>query len=158
MCGLVGVNMQLKQLVCANVLIFAQTFTRILQKPIIMSVSTPITLIIGASVNSERYAHKAAHKLLASGYSIVQIGTKSGEVAGQPILTGKPVFANIDTVTLYIGPAHQPDWYAYVLQLKPRRVIFNPGTENADFEALLRQNNIETLEACTLVLLSIGAY
>jgi uncharacterized protein len=117
-----------------------------------------ITLIIGASVNPDRYAHKAAHQLLAKGHQIVQLGLKNGEVAGQPILTGQPALADIDTVTLYIGPVHQPEWYSYVLNLRPRRVIFNPGTENEEFANLLRQHDIEPLEACTLVLLSIGAY
>ena len=124
-----------------------------------MSVQSPaVTLIIGASNNPERYSHQAANKLVLYGHKIVQIGLKNGTVAGQAILTEMPKLVDIDTVTLYIGPAHQPDWYEYVLQLKPRRVIFNPGTENAAFANLLTQNHIEATEACTLVLLSIGAY
>ena len=123
-----------------------------------MSIVPPTTLIIGASTNPERYSYQAAHKLKAHGYKMVLLGLKEGEVAGQTILTQKPKLTDIDTVTLYIGPAHQPEWYDYVLQLKPRRVLFNPGTENAAFAELLAQNNIEATEACTLVLLSIGAY
>lgn len=116
------------------------------------------TLLIGASTNPERYSFKAAHSLHKHGHEIVLLGLKAGQVAGQSILTERPVLSDIDTVTLYIGPQHQADWYDYVLNLKPRRVIFNPGTENAEFEALLLKNNIEASEACTLVLLSIGAY
>jgi len=124
-----------------------------------MSVQSPaVTLIIGASINPARYAYQAANKLVSYGHKIVQIGLKNGTVAGQAILIGKPELIDINTVTLYIGPAHQPDWYQYVLQLKPRRVIFNPGTENTAFANLLTQNHIEATEACTLVLLSIGAY
>jgi predicted CoA-binding protein len=71
---------------------------------------------------------------------------------------GKPSFENIDTITLYIGPQHQPEWYDYIINLKPKRIIFNPGTENEEFEQLLEKNGIEVQEACTLVMLSIGAY
>jgi uncharacterized protein len=116
------------------------------------------TLIIGASTNPERYANKAAKRLVQHGHEIVQIGLKNGEVAGQIIQTGKPELTDIDTVTLYIGPHNQPDWYNYVVNLKPKRVIFNPGAENPEFELLLKKNGIEPVQACTLVMLSIGNY
>lgn len=116
------------------------------------------TLIIGASTNPERYAFLAAHRLVSHGHSIQLLGLKEGQVVGQQIQTGKPVFNDIDTVTLYISPRHQPEWYEYIINLKPKRVIFNPGTENDEFEQLLEKNGIKPLEACTLVLLSIGAY
>lgn len=116
------------------------------------------TLIIGATTNPARYAHSAAQRLKRHGHDIVQIGLRPGEVAGEPIDTQKEAFEGIDTVTLYIGPRHQPDYYSYVVSLKPRRVIFNPGTENAEFEALLTRHDIEPIEACTLVMLSTGQY
>lgn len=116
------------------------------------------TLIIGATTNPTRYAHSAAQRLKRHGHDIVQIGLRSGEVAGEPIKTQKEAFEGIDTVTLYIGPRHQPDYYSYVISLKPKRVIFNPGTENAAFEELLDENGIEPIEACTLVMLSTGQY
>lgn len=117
------------------------------------------TLIIGASPNPERYSYKAAHSLVRHGHTIVQIGKADGEVAGKPILKGKPALKkDIDTVTLYVSPQNQADWYGYIVALKPKRVIFNPGTENPAFEAILENNGIEVLEACTLVLLAIGAY
>lgn len=117
------------------------------------------TLIIGASSNPERYANKAANLLVAKGHGILQIGIKEGVVAGQEILTGKPTLNdNIHTVTLYVSAKNQPEWYEYVKGLKPRRVIFNPGTENEDFAQQLQQEGIEPLEACTLVMLTVGIY
>jgi uncharacterized protein len=116
------------------------------------------TLIIGASTNPERYAFRAAHSLLKNGYEIELLGLEEGEVAGHKIYTGKPVLGKIDTVTMYVSKKHQSNYYDYILGLNPRRVIFNPGTENAEFEEILKKNNIEPQEACTLVMLSIGNY
>jgi predicted CoA-binding protein len=116
------------------------------------------TLIIGASENPERYANMAAHRLIAKGHPIVNIGKKTGTVAGLPIHTEKKYFADIHTVALYINPTHQQEWYDYILQLKPKRLIFNPGTENPELAQLASQQGIEVIEACTLVLLSIGSY
>lgn len=116
------------------------------------------TLIIGATTNPARYAHSAAHRLKRHGHDIVQIGLRPGEVSGETIKTQQEAFEGIDTVTLYVGPRHQPDYYSYVISLKPKRVIFNPGTENAAFEALLIENGIEPIEACTLIMLSTGQY
>ncbi len=116
------------------------------------------TLVIGASTNPERYSFLAVKKLLGHDQEVVAIGLNEGEIGGLKIQTGKPLFDNIDTVTLYIAPAHQPEYYSYILSLKPRRIIFNPGTENTEFEDLATSAGIEIQEACTLVLLSIGAY
>jgi uncharacterized protein len=112
------------------------------------------TLILGASTNPERYAYKAAHRLTENGHAIVPVGIRDGEVAGEKILTGKPQVPDIDTVTMYLNPAHQPEFYEYVLGLKPRRIIFNPGAENTEFELLAQGQGIQVVEACTLVLLS----
>lgn len=116
------------------------------------------TLILGASTNPDRYSFMAANRLIRHGHPIVLLGLKEGQIAGHQILTGKPEVKDIDTVTLYIGPQHQPEWYNYILSLHPKRVIFNPGTENREFEQLLEQNGIMAEEACTLVLLSISRY
>jgi uncharacterized protein len=116
------------------------------------------TLILGASTNPSRYSFMAANRLLQYGHPIVLLGLKEGQVSGNQILTNKPKVEDIDTITLYIGPQHQPEWYDYILSLHPKRVIFNPGTENPEFENLLIQNGIRAEEACTLVLLSIGQY
>lgn len=94
------------------------------------------------------------------GHELVPVGIKKGAVAGKEILDlkSKPAIAGVDTITLYIGPQNQPEWYDYILSLKPKRIIFNPGTENHELEKLAQAQNIETEEACTLVLLSTGQY
>ena len=116
------------------------------------------TLIIGATPNADRYAYRAAHMLTAKGHSIVNIGIKQGEVAGVKIEKPGIPYQDIDTITLYIGADIQSNYYDYILETKPKRVIFNPGTENPAFEKMLDLHNIEPVEACTLVLLSIGQY
>jgi uncharacterized protein len=117
------------------------------------------TLLIGASTSPERYANRAAQQLKAHGHDIVMLGRSEGEVAGERIQQGKPALAHdIDTVTLYIAPQHQPEWYDYIQALQPKRVVFNPGTENPPFAQHLETRGIEALEACTLVMLSLGNY
>jgi len=116
------------------------------------------TVVIGASENPERYSNRAVNSLLNHNEEVVGVGLKEGEIRGVKILTGKQAIADVDTVTLYVGPKNQPEWYDYVISLKPRRVIFNPGTENPEFENLCKANGIEVTEACTLVMLSIGNY
>jgi len=118
------------------------------------------TVIIGATPNPSRYAYLAANMLTQYKHEIVPVGIKKGEVAGHEIvdLTQKPLIQNVDTVTLYIGPQHQPQWYDYIFSLKPKRIIFNPGTENEEFEKLAEEKGIEALEACTLVMLRSNQY
>jgi predicted CoA-binding protein len=116
------------------------------------------TLVIGASTNPEKYAFRAVNQLLLKGEEVLAIGIKEGEAGGVKIQTGTPELKNIDTVTLYVGPAHQPGYYDYILSLKPRRVIFNPGTENPEFEARIEKAGIEVVVGCTLVMLSVGNY
>lgn len=116
------------------------------------------TLILGATTNPSRYAYLAAHQLVNHGHKIINVGIKTGEVAGVNIEVASTIHQNIDTITLYIGPSHQPQLYNYIIATKPKRIIFNPGTENPELENLAQQNGIETLEACTLVLLSTKQY
>ncbi|WP_293298972.1 CoA-binding protein [Pedobacter sp. UBA4863] len=116
------------------------------------------TLIIGASPEPSRYAYKAAHMLTERGHQIVNIGIKKGEVAAVEIEKPGDVYKDIDTITLYIGPSLQPQYYNYIVATKPKRVIFNPGTENSQLQSLLDEHDIEYTEACTLVLLSTGQY
>lgn len=116
------------------------------------------TLILGASSNPSRYSNLAAHRLVAHGHPIVNVGIRQGEVAGVPIETAGQIYTDLDTITLYLGPQNQPQYYDYILKSKPKRIIFNPGTENPELESLAEQNGIETLEACTLVMLSTGQY
>jgi predicted CoA-binding protein len=116
--------------------------------------SDKTTLVIGASTSPERYAYKAINMLRAHGHPVVGVGRDTGIVNDVEITHDLPADLHPDTVTLYINPRIQKEYYDKVLQLKPRRVIFNPGTENSEFKTLLQQNNIEPVEACTLVLLS----
>ena len=116
------------------------------------------TLIIGATPNADRYAYRAAHMLTAKGHPIVNVGIKQGEVAGVKIEKPELIHQDIDTITLYIGPDIQSNYHDYILETNPKRVIFNPGTENPAFEKMLDMHNIEPVEACTLVMLSIGQY
>jgi len=116
------------------------------------------TLVIGASNNPERYSYKAAEKLLNYGHEIELLGLRSDVIFGRTIDTEKKAYEGLDTVTLYVGPKNQPEYYDYVASLNPKRVIFNPGTENPEFELLLANKGIEVEVACTLVLLGTGQY
>lgn len=112
------------------------------------------TLILGASENPTRYAYLAANRLVSNAHPIINIGKKQGMVAGEPIFTEKQYFDDIHTVTMYLNPTHQPEYYDYIFSLNPQRIVFNPGTENPELAQLAQEKGIETLEACTLVLLS----
>ena len=116
------------------------------------------TLVIGASLNPSRYSNIAINRLSQAGHSVVAVGLREGIVAGITIKKEKENFKDIDTVTLYINAKRQPDYYDYIVSLNPKRVIFNPGTENAEFYDLLEKSNIEYEVACTLVLLSTDQY
>ena len=116
------------------------------------------TLVLGGSQNPARYSYLAIHKLRAHGHPVVAIGRRRGIVQDTTIVTETLPEEGIDTVTLYLNPANQKPYYDYIISLKPARIIFNPGTENAELEALAKKNNIKVQEACTLVLLSTGQY
>lgn len=116
------------------------------------------TVVIGASPNPERYAFRATEKLKLHGHEVVAVGIKPGMIGDTEIVTGRPAIADVDTVTLYVGPQNQPGWYEYIFSLHPKRIVFNPGTENPELEQLAASKGIEPLEACTLVMLSLGNY
>ena len=117
------------------------------------------TLILGASTNPERYSNKAFYQLKAASHTVFAMGFRTGVLEDTPIhKSHQSVWENVDTVTLYLGPARQEMYYDYLIKLKPRRVIFNPGTENKKFERLLKEAGIETEQACTLVLLATNQY
>ncbi len=122
--------------------------------------ATKTTLVIGASENTARYSNMALKLLKSFGHPTLAFGKQSGEVEGRRIETQLNIFngQEIDTVTMYLNPQNQTKYYHDIIQLKPKRVIFNPGTENEEFVELLHQNNIETEEACTLILLKSGQY
>lgn len=119
---------------------------------------TPVTLVLGASPNPERYSYLATNLLNEKKISVYPFGIKKGFIGAIPIQNEWPSKGTIDTVTLYVGPKAQIDYYDAVLVLAPRRIIFNPGTENPELVELAKQKGIETLEACTLVLLKTGQY
>lgn len=122
------------------------------------SIDKAKTLILGASVKPNRYAYLALQSLQKHDFPVVGVGAKADEVNGIQIHKGKKDFSDIDTVTLYLSAKNQIDFYDYILQLKPRRVIFNPGTNNPELENLLAENQIEVVHACTLVMLSTQQY
>lgn len=116
------------------------------------------TLIIGASINPERYSYKAAEKLLANKHNIYMIGNKPGVLFDRVIVNQQINYTDVDTVTMYVSAKNQSGYYQYILALEPRRVIFNPGTENPDFEKQLESHGIVAEQACTLVLLATNVY
>jgi uncharacterized protein len=116
------------------------------------------TLVIGASENPGRYSNLAIKKLQAHQQPVVAVGKKTGVVNNVIIETEKKAFTEIDTVTLYLNPAHQKEYYEYIFSLHPKRIIFNPGAENEELAELAEQKGIKAEEACTLVLLSTGQY
>jgi predicted CoA-binding protein len=116
------------------------------------------TLVLGASGNPARYSNLAIQRLRNHGHPVVGIGRKITKVADVSIDKEKIPVTGVDTVTLYLNPGHQQEYYDYILSLNPKRIIFNPGTENDKLVELAKEKNIETMEACTLVLLSTGQY
>lgn len=116
------------------------------------------TLVFGASVKPHRYSYIAIRRLVDAGVETVAFGPREGTVKGVAIQTSPRGFTDIHTVTLYMRPSRQVPFYGEILGLQPQRVIFNPGTENPEFYTLLRKEGVEVLEACTLVMLSVGQY
>jgi predicted CoA-binding protein len=116
------------------------------------------TLVLGASKKQNKYSNLAIRKLIGFGYDAVAYGLKSGEISGINIDTKLMTYNDIDTVTLYMNPKRQKEFYDYVISLKPKRVIFNPGTENPEFYSILRNNDINFEVACTLTLLATNQY
>lgn len=116
------------------------------------------TLVVGGSTNPDRYSNKAILKLRSYGYEVVSTGLREGIVGDVRIQKGNPPFEDIDTITLYVGPARQPPLYDYLLGLNPRRIIFNPGTENKTLEKRAQEQGIETVEHCTLIMIDYGMY
>ena len=116
------------------------------------------TVVLGASNNPIRYSYTAVHQLLNRGHEVIPVGIKKGDIAGIPIQNGMPEIEDVHTITLYLNPKRQEQYYDYILGLNPKRIIFNPGTENPALIQLAQTKNIETEIACTLVMLSVGSY
>ena len=116
------------------------------------------TLVLGASLNSARYANLVTHRLLKEEHEVFAIGNKRGTIGTVSVGTDKIFIPDIDTITLYLNAIRQKEYYDYIIELNPKRVIFNPGTENHEFFKLLKKHRINYQLACTLVLLSTNQY
>ncbi len=123
-----------------------------------MGIAEKKTLVIGASLKSDRFSNRAIKRLVENKVPVVAVGLREGEVHGVGIQKPFPEVDHIHTVTMYIGPKNQPGWYDFILKAMPVRVIFNPGTYNADFVLKLKEAGIEVVEDCTLIMLSAGEY
>lgn len=116
------------------------------------------TLVFGASENKDRYAYMAVKLLVEKGYEVVCVGNKKGKIDAIPIEIGLPMFTDIHTITLYINPKIQENLETYFLSLHPKRIIFNPGTENDSLAQKAKAAGIEVEIACSLVLLRLQQY
>ena len=126
----------------------------------IVAIDPKLTLVVGATDNPERYAYLAAESLHGKGHPFVPIGIKKGILLDTDILDlrQKPALEGIHTITLYLGHTNQSEWIDYLLSLQPKRIVFNPGTENPDFFLQAKKQGIEALNACTLVMLTTGQF
>jgi predicted CoA-binding protein len=116
------------------------------------------TIVIGASPNESRYSYKAVRLLKHYGHEVIPVGIREGMIDEQKILTGKPTIEQVHTVTLYVGIEKQNAYYDYIFSLYPKRIIFNPGTENDEFAKRADSKGIETITDCTLVMLNSGRF
>jgi uncharacterized protein len=117
-----------------------------------------LTVVIGASINAWRYSHMCVLKLLDHQLPVEAIGLRDGSIGGVHIATGYPAFKNVHTVSLYIGAKKQEEYYDYIVSLHPQRIIFNPETYNPELERIAKFNDIETVEACSLLLIETGLF
>jgi uncharacterized protein len=117
-----------------------------------------LTLVLGASPNPERFSYKAVRSLKRHNHEVVAIGRREGFIEDTPIITGQPLIKDVHTVTIYLAPYHQGEIFDYVLALRPKRVIFNPGTKSPEFEEWLESYDIEIVHNCTLVMLATGRF
>ena len=115
-------------------------------------------LIIGASSNHQRYAYMATERLLEAKFELYLLAKQEGQVLGQKVVTEMPENGSIDTVTMYVGAKHQEEYFQKLIDLAPRRVIFNPGTENIALQDLLKSNGVDVQVNCTLVMLSLNIF
>ncbi len=116
------------------------------------------TVVIGASAKQDRYSNRAVRLLQRNHQTAIALGFENAMIDNVVIETDWKQYENVDTVSLYLNPHRQKEYYNYILGLKPKRIIFNPGTENTELSTLAAKDNIQTLEACTLVLLTTGQY
>jgi len=116
------------------------------------------TLVLGASEKEWRYSYQAVKLLTAYGHDVEAVGAKEGRIGTVAIQTGQPAVSDVHTVTMYLSPERQAAVMPYIMSLQPRRIIFNPGSENPELEQYATSKGIEVLEACTLVMLRTNQY
>ncbi len=116
------------------------------------------TLVLGASPNPIRFSYKAVKSLVRHGHEVIPLGIKEGDIMWQKIINGKPNLEDIHTVTMYLNPENQKEYYDYIFSLSPKRIIFNPGSENQELIELAMKNKIEVIVACTLIMLNSNKY
>lgn len=116
------------------------------------------TVVLGASPKPHRFSYKAVVELNLHNIPVTAIGYREGNILDIPILKGKPHIDDVDTVALYLGPERQVDYYDYIISLNPRRIIFNPGTENPDYEVIAEKAGIKLIKACMLLMLQTDSY
>ena len=116
------------------------------------------TLVLGASTNNSRFSYKCVKSLLRHEHEVVAVGLRKGKIADLKIRKGQPHIEDVHTIILYIGPKSQVDYYDYILGLKPRRIIFNPGTYNKELIDLAQENDIDTVVDCSLIMLNSGTF
>lgn len=117
-----------------------------------------LVVVLGASPNPERYSNKAVRRLLSNSFEVVAIGKREGSIGNVPIITGQPLLTDVHTVLIYLSPDHQGEIFDYVLSLRPKRVVFNPGTESPEFQEWLESYNISVVRDCSLVMMATGRF
>lgn len=115
-------------------------------------------VVLGASINPQRMSYEAINRLSAAGYRVVAVGRRPGNIGGVEIQTGTPETGPVYALSLYLNAANQVPYYPYILSMRPGKVIFNPGTENPELEALAALKGIATEQACTLVMLTSNQF
>lgn len=116
-------------------------------------------VVLGASPKRERYSNQAVRLLVEYGHTVIPVNPAQSVIEDIPVvLSLDQVEGRIDTVTVYLAPRHSATLAAALLQLNPRRVIFNPGTESPELQKLMEEGGIEVVEGCTLVMLKTGKF
>lgn len=115
-------------------------------------------VVLGASPDQERYSFRAVKALKRRQYDVVAVGNQPGDIMGVEIMTDEPPVENVDTLVLYINAYNQKKSYDYIFSLKPRRIIFNPGTQNDELQDMARKKGIEVIENCALIMLGNGIF
>lgn len=117
------------------------------------------TVVLGASPKPDRFAYKAVRSLQRRNIPVIAIGRKDADLDGIKIRKGKPAgIGPVHTVTLYLNPKNQEEYYDYILSLEPVRIIFNPGTRNPELADRAREKGIEVVEGCMLIMLNSSKF